>query len=50
MAGRLLLLSRKQPYIDQGIDYAAMSAKKNASRWIKQLRAIGKWPVTATNH
>ena len=45
-----ILLSRKQPYIDQGIDYAAMSAKKNAPRWIKQLRAIGKWPVTATNH
>ena len=42
-----ILLSRKQPYIDQGIDYAAMSAKKNAPRWIKQLRAIGKWPVTA---
>lgn len=45
-----ILLSRKQPYIDQGIDYAAMSAKKNAPRWIKQLRAIGKWPVTATTH
>lgn len=40
-----LLLSRKQPYLDQRIDYAAMSAKKNAPRWIKQLKAIGKWPV-----
>ena len=42
-----LLLSRRQPYIDQGIDYAAMSAKKNAPRWIKQLRAIGKWPTAS---
>ena len=37
-----ILLSRRQPYIDQAIDYAAMSAKKNAPRWIKQLKAIGK--------
>ncbi|MBP7567961.1 MAG: hypothetical protein KA795_18330 [Burkholderiaceae bacterium] len=29
-------------------DYAAISAKKNALRWIKQLRAIGKWPATST--
>ena len=39
-----LLLTRRQPYIDQGIDYAAISAKKNAPRWIKQLRKIGQWP------
>jgi len=39
-----ILLSRRQPYIDQGIDYAAMSAKKNAPRWIKQLKTIGRWP------
>jgi len=39
-----ILLSRGQPYLDQAIDYAALSAKKNAPRWIKQLRAIGKWP------
>ena len=43
-----LLLSRRQPYIDQGIDYAAMSAKKNAPRWIKQLKIIGRWPSTKT--
>ena len=42
-----LLLSRRQPYIDQAIDYAAISAKKNAPRWIKQLKAIGKWPVSS---
>ena len=31
-------------YLDQNIDYAAMSAKKNAPRWIKQLKIIGRWP------
>ena len=40
-----VMLSRRQPYIDQGTDYAAMSAKKNAPRWIKQLKAIGRWPA-----
>ena len=40
-----VLLTRKQPYLDQRIDYAAMSAAKNAPRWIKQLKAIGKWPA-----
>ena len=40
-----LMLSRRQPYIDQGIDYAAVSAKKNAPRWIKQLMSIGRWPA-----
>ena len=42
-----LLLQRRQPYIDPGINYAEMSARKNAPRWIKQLKAIGKWPSTA---
>jgi transposase len=42
-----LLLKRREPYIDRGIDYAAMSAKKNAPRWIRQLKAIGKWPQPA---
>ena len=39
-----VMLSRRQPYLDQGIDYAAMSATKNAPRWIRQLKAIGRWP------
>jgi transposase len=39
-----VLLSRRQAYVDQRIDYAAMSASKNAPRWIKQLKMIGKWP------
>ena len=40
-----VLLTRKQAYLDQQIDYAAMSANKNAPRWIKQLKLIGKWPA-----
>lgn len=43
----LILLSRRQPYLDQAINYAAMRAKKNALRWIKQLKAIGKWPASS---
>ena len=43
-----LLLTRGQPYIDPGIDYAALSAKKNAPRWIRQLALIGKWPAPKT--
>lgn len=39
-----LMLTRKVAYHDPQIDYAAMSAKKNAPRWIKQLKMIGKWP------
>lgn len=39
-----VMLERKEAYHDPQIDYAAISAKKNAPRWIKQLRAIGKWP------
>jgi hypothetical protein len=44
----ILLLSRRQPYLDQAIDYAAISAKKNAPRWIEQRKAIGKWSAPST--
>lgn len=40
-----VILSRHQPYIDRHIDYDAISAKKNAPRWIKQLKKIGRWPA-----
>jgi transposase len=43
-----VLLTRRLTYIDQSIDYAALSAKKNAPRWIKQLKAIGRWPKPKT--
>jgi transposase len=39
-----LMLTRKVPYHDPNIDYEALSAKKNAPRWIKQLRLINQWP------
>jgi transposase len=42
-----LLLTRKIAYHDPQIDYQAMSAKKNAPRWIKQLKVIGQWPTEA---
>jgi hypothetical protein len=37
-----ILLSRREAYRDQAIDYAAISAKKNetAPRWLEQLEAI----------
>lgn len=41
-----ILLQRREPYVDARINYAEMSAKKNAPRWIKQLKAIGKWPTS----
>jgi transposase len=40
-----VLLTRQQAYLDPQIDYSAMSAQKNAPRWIKQLKRIGKWPA-----
>ncbi len=39
-----LMLTRKEPYHDPMVDYHAMSAKKNAPRWIRQLKLIGQWP------
>lgn len=41
------LLLRHEPYHDPGVDYAALSAQKNAPRWIKALRNIGKLPAAA---
>jgi transposase len=39
------MLSRREPYRDPGVDYEALSAKKNAPRWVKALIKIGKWPT-----
>jgi transposase len=39
------MLSRHEPYRDPGVDYEAMSANKNAPRWIKALKKIGKLPT-----
>ena len=44
------MLSRREPYRDPGVNYEAMSAQKNAPRWIKALKNIGKLPeATATS-
>jgi len=43
-----VLLSRREAYRDPHIDYAALSAKKNAPRWIRQLALIGAWPTAKT--
>jgi hypothetical protein len=40
-----MLLTRRQPYIDHSIDYAAMSTNKNAPHWIRQLEIISRWPT-----
>lgn len=45
-----VLLARKEAYLDPQIDYEAMSAVKNAPRWIKQLKLIGRWPDAATTN
>lgn len=39
------MLSRREPYRDPGVDYEAMSAQKNAPRWIKALKRLGKMPT-----
>jgi len=39
------MLSRREPYRDPGVNYEAMSAKKNAPRWIKALKKLGKLPT-----
>lgn len=43
-----VLLKRREAYVDPQIDYAAICAKKNAPRWIRQLALIGKWPQVKT--
>lgn len=43
-----LLLTRKEAYHDPHVNYDEMSARKNAPRWIKQLKLIGKWPDKKT--
>jgi transposase len=43
------MLARHEPYRDSGVDYEAMSAKKNAPRWIKTLQKLGLMPKTAAS-
>jgi transposase len=39
-----ILIDRKTAYIDPQTDYAKISATKNAPRWIRHLKQIGRWP------
>jgi transposase len=38
------MLSRREPYRDPGVNYEAISAQKNAPRWIKALKNLGMLP------
>ena len=42
-----VLLSRQVPYHDSTVDYEALTVKRNAPRWIKQLRKFGYLPKMA---
>lgn len=42
-----VLLSRQVPYHDSTVDYEALAVKRNAPRWIKQLRKFGYLPQMA---
>ena len=41
-----VILSRREPYRDSGIDYQAAAVSKNAPRWIRALKQFGYWPTT----
>ena len=38
---------KRQPYHDSTVDYEALAVKRNAPRWIKQLRKFGYLPKMA---
>jgi transposase len=42
-----VLLSRQAPYRDSTVDYEALAVKRNAPRWIRQLKKFGYLPKTA---
>jgi len=42
-----VLLSRQVPYQDSMVDYEALAVKRNAPRWIRQLRKFGYLPKMA---
>ena len=41
-----VILSRREPYRDSGIDYQAAAVAKNAPRWIRALKQFGYLPTT----
>ena len=42
-----VVLSRQVPYRDSTVDYEALAVKRNAPRWIKQLKKFGYLPTAA---
>ncbi len=42
-----VLLSRQVPYRDSTVDYAALTVKRNAPRWIRALKQFGYLPQSA---
>jgi transposase len=42
-----VLLSRQVPYRDSTVDYQVLMVKRNAPRWIRQLKKFGYLPKTA---
>jgi transposase len=40
-----VLISKKEPYRDPGVDYEALMVKRNAPRWIKALAKYGYAPA-----
>ena len=42
-----VLLSRQVPYHDSSVDYAALTVKRNAPRWIRALKQFGYLPQPA---
>jgi transposase len=41
-----VMLSKKEPYKDPGINYEKLSVERNAPRWIKALKKYGYLPVS----
>jgi len=41
------VLKNKTPYLDKAVDYEALSAQRNAPRWMKMLTKHGYMPTGA---
>ena len=39
-----VILSKKEPYRDPGVDYERLVVNRNAPRWIAALHKYGYWP------
>jgi hypothetical protein len=40
-----VILTRREPYRDSGIDYQAAAVSNNAPRWNRTLKHFGYWPT-----